>query len=183
MLFERISLSTQLSLIAASTDFSGALFEVIQQERNYLEHWMDWPHHLNSPARCERYLRELQLINRAGQQFFSFIFYQEQLAGSIALARIDRRNQSGELAFWKSKSWLPKAKMHLATQAFIDACWQNSTLHRLEVQTAALNLSAKLLSENLGFRLEGSKKEALLIDDQFVDLDIYGLLRNPKATN
>lgn len=177
MLFEEIIISTELSLKAASTDFSSSLYQRIEQERDHLEPWMEWPQRIDTPKRCERYLREMELINGVGQQFFSFIFFREQLAGSIALARIDTQNRVAELGFWKSKSLLPKVQMEKALQTFIAACWQNSPLHRLEIQTPATNFPAKALSEKLGFELEGSKRDALFINEEFVHLEIYGLLR------
>ena len=81
MLFEQITTSTELSLRAASTNFSPSLFQLVEQERDDLEQWMEWPQRINTPQRCERYLREMELINGVGQQFFSFIFFREQLAG------------------------------------------------------------------------------------------------------
>ena len=177
MLFKEIIISTELSLQAASTDFSPALFHLVERERNHLEPWMEWPQRIDTPQRCERYLREMELINGVGQQFFSFIFFQEQLAGSIALARIDAQNRVAELGFWKSKSLLPKVQMEKAMRTFIAACWQNSPLHRLEIQTPATNVPAKALSEKLGFTLEGSKRDALFLNEEFVHLEIYGLLR------
>lgn len=181
MLFQRRIVSSDLCLLAATTEMGPALFTLLEQERAYLERWMDWPQRIDTPARCQRYLREMQLINGAGQQFFSFIFYKDQLAGSIALARIDRQHQMGELGFWKSQTRLPKIQMQAAMQNFILACWENSAIHRLEIQTPNTNLPAKTLSEKLGFQLEGSKREALHLDGQYVDLDIYGLLRREGA--
>jgi ribosomal-protein-serine acetyltransferase len=177
MLFKKHTITRELYLAAASTHFTPVFFHLIEQERDYLEQWMDWPQRVDSLKRCERYLREMELINGVGQQFFSFIFFREQLVGSIALARVDTQNRAAELGFWKSKSLLPKAQMEKVMQTFITVCWKNSPLHRLEIQTATTNLPAKLLSEKLGFVLEGSKRDALLIDEQFVNLDIYGLLR------
>jgi len=176
MLFQRRIVSPDLCLMAATTEISPALFTLLEQERTYLERWMKWPQRIDTPARCQRYLREMQLINGAGQQFFSFIFYQDQLAGSIALAKIDRQNQVGELGFWKSQTRLPKVQMQTAMQNFILACWENGEIHRLEIQTPNTNLPTKKLSEKLGFQLEGSKRKALRMDGQYVDLDIYGLL-------
>ena len=86
------------------------------------------------------------------------------------------------MGFWKSKSLLPKVQMEKAMRTFIAACWQNSPLHRLEIQTPTTNFPAKALSEKLGFTLEGSKRDALLIDEEFVHLEIYGLLRGEGVT-
>lgn len=181
MLFTQLRTSATLFLTAASTDISQSLFDLIQEERSYLEQWMDWPKPIDSLSRCRRYIREMELMNKVGQQFFSFVIYEKQLAGSIALSKIDKHNLSAELGFWKSQRRLPKHQMHLAMQSFIQACWSNSSYHRLEIQTPASNLAAKALSTKLGFRLEGSKREAIRQKGQFENLDIYGLLRRPKA--
>lgn len=162
--------------------FDQALFQLIQEERLWLEQWMEWPQQVKTLAKCQRYLREMQLMNQAGLQFFTFIMDHANLVGSIALTKIDRKNLSGELGFWKSKNKLDKTKMLMATQSFIGVIWEKSQMNRLEIKTAADNLPARRLSEKLGFQLEGIKRDALLINEQLVDLHVYGLLRKDNKT-
>lgn len=181
MLFKELVIAPHLHLRIATTDFSDSLFELVNQEHQRLEQWMDWPKKIQTLPRCRRYLREMELMNQAGLQFFCFLFKEEKMVGSLALTKIDKENRCAELGFWKSQI-LGKTEMLSAAKAFVNACWNSPHLNRLEIQTYATNQAAKILSENLGFQLEGTKKQALILNDQFVDLDIYGLLRTDAET-
>ncbi len=66
-------------------------------------------------------------------------------------------------------------------QAAIDRSWERG-LTRLELSVRADNANAKALYERFGFMDEGCQRDACLVDGQYHDLRLMGLLRHaPQA--
>lgn len=178
MLFETLPIREDLELKAASPDFAPLLWALVKVHRPYLENWMDWPQNLGSLTDATRYLREMHLFNQGQQHFFSFIFQQQQLVGSVALLKRDKVNRSAELAFWKHPSLLSKENMYLTCSTLIQYIWKQDFIQRLEIQTLSENHAAQKLTLSLGFQLEGRKRKALFRQETYHDLEFYGLLKN-----
>lgn len=177
MLFETLPINSVIQLKAANPTFAPALWDLVQKHQDYLEKWMDWAQNLKQLSDTERYLREMYLFNQGQQHFFSFIFKQDELVGSIALLKRDKTNHSAELAFWKHPTLLSKEDMFLTCAALMEYIWAHDFLQRIELQTLALNEPAKQLALRLGFELEGCKRRAIFRKEAYLDLEIYGLLK------
>lgn len=178
MLFETLFVNSELQLKAAKPSHAPALWSLVQEQQDYLEKWMDWAQNLKQITDTERYLREMSLFNQGKQHFFSFIFKEQQLVGSIALLKRDKVNHTAELAFWKHPKSLSKEDMFLTCTALIEYIWLHDFLQRLEIQTLSLNEPAKKLAISLGFELEGCRRRAIFRNMVYHDLEIYGLLKD-----
>ena len=62
-------------------------------------------------------------------------------------------------------------------QAAIDAAWMGDRFDRIELTVNSENLNAIALYGNLGFVMEGRKRNGVRIDDRYMDLLVMGLLR------
>ncbi len=183
MLFETLAVNSEIQLKAAKPSYAPALWRLVQENRPHLEKWMDWAQNLKNIANTERYLREMNLFNQGQQHFFSFIFSEEQLVGSIALLKRDKINHSAEIAFWKHPVLLSKDDMFLTCTSLIEYIWTYDFIQRLELQTLSLNEPAKNLAARLGFELEGRKRRAIFRNRGYLDLDVYGLLKQESLDN
>jgi ribosomal-protein-serine acetyltransferase len=72
--------------------------------------------------------------------------------------------------------------MTAATAALIDwgftGPWQ---LHRIQIQAGIGNAPSRAIPERLGFTWEGTRRDAGLIGERFIDLAVYGLLADEWA--
>ena len=55
--------------------------------------------------------------------------------------------------------------------------FETLALNRIELEVYAFNPQARRVYEKLGFRLEGTRREALIWDDERVDAHIMSMLR------
>jgi RimJ/RimL family protein N-acetyltransferase len=62
-------------------------------------------------------------------------------------------------------------------QTAIEAGWQRG-FERIELTVNSGNRNAIVLYLSLGFAIEGCKRKAVLIDGQYLDLYVMGLLRS-----
>ena len=173
MLFQKLYINPDLQLVAVDATEASALLALILKEKAFLAPWIKWIQRIEVLEDAQKTVNEMALFNRGGQKFYSFIYHQQQLAGSIALVRIEHLNRKGELGFWKSKERLSTINMQLCCEAFIKACFSDRRLHRLEINTLYQNIPARMLAQKLQFRLEGIQKDAIYQENQFMDLALF----------
>jgi len=100
------------------------------------------------------------------------------LIGEVVLNHVDLPNRSASMriAVWepgqRNKGYGSEAIGLLIRHGF-----ETIGLNRIELEVYAFNPQARRVYEKLGFRLEGTRREALLWDGETVDAEIMSLLR------
>jgi ribosomal-protein-serine acetyltransferase len=61
-------------------------------------------------------------------------------------------------------------------RALIDYAFNELNLNRVEIRCGVGNIKSRKIPEKLGFREEGTIREAEWLHDRFIDLVIYGML-------
>ena len=112
--------------------------------------------------------------------------------------RIERDNKLiGELKFHSIRWFNRKAMLSVilieeyqkkgigeeALKTAIKFAFEKMNLHRLEAEVIAFNEPSKKLVEKLGFRLEGTLREAKYSEGKYWDIYRYGLLRKEYKKN
>jgi len=97
-----------------------------------------------------------------------------QIVGEAVLNRLDPDNRSCGFRLWISGA----TNRGLGTEAVRLSMGHAFAigLHRVELDVYAFNTRARHIYEKVGFVLEGTKRQALLFDDDWVDCHVMGLL-------
>ncbi len=97
--------------------------------------------------------------------------------GACSLSRLDAFNQFGHLGI----SLLPAARTQGYGREVVRLLchygFRFRNLHRIELETLAINAAMRKLAESCGFVLEGIQREQAYDGDGFSDIVLYGLLR------
>jgi len=97
-----------------------------------------------------------------------------QIVGESVLNDLDEPNLSCGFRLWisgaRDRGLGTEAVRLSVAHAFA------SGLHRVELEVYDFNPRARHVYEKVGFRLEGTKRQALRFDDEWVDCHIMGLL-------
>lgn len=96
------------------------------------------------------------------------------VVGEAALNRLDQDNLSCGFRLWISGA----TNRGLGTEAVRLSMGHAFAvgLHRVELDVYDFNTRARHIYEKVGFILEGTKREALRFDDDWVDCHVMGLL-------
>jgi RimJ/RimL family protein N-acetyltransferase len=102
-----------------------------------------------------------------------------QLIGNVGLHRVDWVNSNcifgiviGEREFWG------RGYGTQATRAALRFAFQTLNLHRVDLEAFAFNPRAIRAYEKAGFRLEGTRREALYQDGVYHDQHVMAILRS-----
>jgi len=96
--------------------------------------------------------------------------------GGVGL-RLDEPHRHGELGYWLGVPYWRRGYATEAARAMLDYGFETLGLHRIFASHFAHNPSSGNILKKLGMRYEGCQRQHLRKWEQFVDSELYGLLR------
>jgi ribosomal-protein-serine acetyltransferase len=152
------------------------IFEVLDQNREYLREWLPW---VDDMENHEDYLPVIkmwleQFANNDG--FQAGIYYQNHFVGMIGFHGVDRRNHKTTIGYWLAEGYQGKGIMTKAVEKIVGHAFQSWKLNRAEIHCGAGNVKSRAIPERLGFTNEGTIRDGECLYGKFHDLVIYGML-------
>lgn len=103
-------------------------------------------------------------------------------AGEVVLNDLNAHNRScGFRIMLQGPPFYGRGLGTEATRLAIDYALRTIGLHRIELEVYDFNPRARRVYEKIGFRHEGTKRDALLWDDRWVDAHLMALLATDLA--
>jgi ribosomal-protein-serine acetyltransferase len=118
------------------------------------------------------------LILYSQQKEVSFaILLNGRAVGRIGLHYLNLQNKNAAIGYWLTKDATGKGVVIKSCKALIDYGFNELGLNRIEIKAAVGNGKSQAIPEKLGFRKEGIMREAELVNNKFLDLFLYSMLR------
>jgi len=134
------------------------LFELTEQNRNYLKTWLPW---LDSVTKVEDTLHFIR-ATVAQQSLINFVIvYKSNLCGIAGFNRIEEN--TGFIGYWLSEEYSGKGVMTEAVKQISELGFSKLLLNRIEIRCAEQNVKSYSIPERLGF-----KKESIIIDAEWL---------------
>ena len=164
---------TQLRLLEMS--HAQAMFRLVASNRDHLRPWLPWVDRMRVESDAENYiLRSLGRFSAGTEAHFG-IWFREMLAGSITVERIDAWNRVAEIGYWLGKEFVGKGIMRRSAAALIDYLIEKRAINRIEIRCPPANVSSQAIPLSLGFRMEGTLREAAYLKGRFHDHLLFAI--------
>ncbi|NTW87022.1 MAG: GNAT family N-acetyltransferase, partial [Holophagaceae bacterium] len=93
-------------------------------------------------------------------------------------------NRSAAIGYWLAREAEGQGLMTRAVTALLRHGFRDLKLNRIEIRAGIRNRRSRAIPERLGFRREGTLRQAERLADRFVDHAVYGLLADEwRASN
>lgn len=173
-----VDADTELRIVRE--DDAAAIFALTDANRAHLRRWLPWVDNTRSVADTRAFaLRSLeQLRNNDG--FQTTVWHRGQLVGVVGFHYFDWTNKRTEIGYWLAESFQGRGIMTRACQALVDYAFRGLGLNRIEIRVAPDNARSQGIPRRLGFREEGTLREVAWLNDRFIDLVVYSLLREDR---
>ncbi|HTA70835.1 MAG TPA: GNAT family protein [Bryobacteraceae bacterium] len=158
------------------------VFAVVDRERNYLREWLPW---VDMSTEVEDTLNFIKtsLQQFAGNDGFSAgIWSGDEFIGGIGTHRIDWLYRRVEIGYWIAQKYQGRGIVTDACRAVIDHAFDEWKLNRVEIHCATGNAKSCAIPKRLGFQLEGLLREAQLLNGEYLDINVYGMLARDWKT-
>lgn len=98
--------------------------------------------------------------------------------GNVSLQRIDWINRTAEFAVViGEKNYWGKGYTIEAARFLFNHGFNKLNLHRIWTGTSVTNIGMRKVAEKLGMKLEGTFKDAVFLEGEYVDVVEFGILR------
>jgi ribosomal-protein-serine acetyltransferase len=115
-----------------------------------------------------------QLADNDG--FQTAIVCGEAIAGVVGYTDVDWQNRSTRLGYWLGEEYQGRGTMTLAVRALVDHALSGWHLNRVEIRAAEENRPSRAIPEHLGFRQDGTLRQAELVEGRYLDSVVYSML-------
>jgi ribosomal-protein-serine acetyltransferase len=176
-----ITIDQDLVLHPARPSDAPDLFSLIDQGRLYLREWLPFIDHSFSASDTALYLRNVTAPGNLHDQVYT-IRHKGRVAGIIGYKEIDRINNKLEIGYWLGEHFQGKGIMLRSCKTLVDKAFTSMGMNRVQVRVAVGNDKSSRIPTQLGFTLEGIMREGEWLRGQFVDLQVYSMLRREWPT-
>ena len=156
---------------------AGALFALVEANRDRLRRWLPWPDTNLSVLDSRAYILLVRAQARVGTAQSFGLWWQGRLVGIAGFVWIDAAHQSAAIGYWLAGEAEGHGLMTASVAALLRHGFRTLKLNRIEIRAAVRNRRSRAIPKRLGFRHEGTLRQAERLADRYVDHAVYGLVK------
>lgn len=173
-----IIVSEPIQLEPMAEGQASVLFQLVDRSRKHLRTWLPWVDAMQSAEQFEQFIRAAKAREEGGSEASWLIFYKGELAGRIGIHYINQQNKYGSVGYWLGQEFEGKGIATKACEKVIGYGFNDLQLNRIELKCGTGNEKSAAIPHRLGFTKEGVLREAELVNDHFIDLSLFSMLRS-----
>jgi len=157
-------------------DDIDAALEIVLENRKHLQTYMQWMTPDYSIADARKFLFE-GIKDRLDKKTLGLALVADgKLIGSTGFNRLDWNARVCEIGYWIDHRNEGKGIITKACKAMIEYAFDELEMNRVEIRCSTENRRSAAVPERLGFRLEGTLRQAEMLNGRPHDFLIFGLL-------
>lgn len=173
-----ITVAPNVQLLKPKVEQAADLFKVVDRNRAHLRRWLPWVDATHSMADSLAAIEDFLRFESAEQKFVRFIFVNKQLAGVMDFHNLDHRVAKADMGYWLAEEFEGKGIITAAGKVFIEKGFEVLNFNKIAIRIIIDNARSIAVTERLGFQLEGVLRQEFPLNGKYVDLKMFGKLRN-----
>jgi ribosomal-protein-serine acetyltransferase len=171
-----------LVLHATTAADADDAYAAVDADRDRLREWLPWVDATASVEIEREYLSAIEVANQTGTGLHVTLRQDEAFAGFVGL-RLDTMHPNGEVGYWVAAGCAGRGLITRSVAAIIDFGFGPLELHRIQLNASTRNVRSRAVAERLGMTHEGTLREAELLAQGRVDLEVYAVLSTEWPTS
>ena len=160
------------------------LYQLVHENYEHLYPWMGWvPDEGVTREGIRDFLRFSEKAVREQEQFNAAIVCDGHIIGSVGFPVIDWPNRIAHIGYWLDEDHLGTGTMTAAVSALTTYAFDALELNRVEIRCSVENHKSAAIPKRLGYKLEGTLRQSILIHGRYVDDHIFAMLSSDWAAN
>jgi ribosomal-protein-serine acetyltransferase len=172
-----LHLSNSITLKQLHKNDAEGILQAVNKNRHHLRAWLPWVDHMHTVQDFQRYIDHSNQKTAEGSEMGYVIFCGNEVAGRIGIYNIDQQNKHCSLGYWLGTDYERKGIITNACKKLINVCFNELGMNRVEIRCGTGNKKSAAIPERLGFKKEGVIRQGEFVNDRFIDLTVYSLLK------
>lgn len=173
-----ITVDDNIKLEITSEKFTTQLFNVIDNNRGHLSEFLSWVENMQSVEDLRQYLQNCERLYEEKKEVSFIILLNEIPVGRIGLHHLNLQNKIGAIGYWLDKNAEGKGVVTKSCIKLINYGFQKIGLNRIEIKASVRNFKSQAIPVKLNFKREGILRQAEFVNNEFIDLFIYSILKD-----
>ena len=169
-----IVVNDHLALHAIDERFVHDLHQLIVKNREWLQHFLDWPQYVRSVDQTRQTAQSNIVLHQRGYAKMFLILEDNVLVGVLSFNSIEPTNKTGYIGYWLDKDKEGKGIVSACLQAFMAFYARRGDVRRFVIKCRVANEASNRVALRNGFILEGCLRQAEFLNGSFHDQNIYG---------
>lgn len=178
-----LDINDEIRLELINESHSKSIFELVNENRAYLREWLTFVDKMQSVEFAENFVNGTMQRNKEGIEYAFVIINQESLIGRVGIYKIDMQNKFGEIGYWLDEKMQGNGIITASCKKIIDFSFNDLKLNRLEIKCGIQNSKSEAIAHRLNFKKEGTIRQGELVNEKFVDLNLFSLLKEEYEDN
>jgi len=178
----RLELGGGLALRAIHPHDAAAVYALVDTSRDHLRAWLPWVDASRSVEYTREFFEHVVEQRARGTTAAYLILERGRIAGMIGLHDIDWTNRSFLIGYWVAARAEGRGLITRACRALVEVAFDQWDMERAVIHCGVGNRRSSAVARRLGFTLEGVARHAQLLHGQFIDLEVWSLLRAEART-
>jgi ribosomal-protein-serine acetyltransferase len=178
-----IRLTPNIVLAPLALSHAPALLQAVDDNRDHLSAFLPWVGQMQTVEHFTHYIQFCNDLSAQQKEVSFIIFFNDKLVGRIGLHYINQQNKSAAIGYWLIKEAEGKGIITQSCIAVINLGFKDLKLQRIELKAAVTNYKSLAIPQRLGFTKEGILRQAELVNNKFLDLVLFSLLKEDWQVN
>ena len=152
------------------------IYAAVLDSRDSLARWLPWVDGVKGLPDTRDFIRR-SMEEQDGEVAVQLgIWTDAGFVGMVGLHSVDWANRRTSIGYWLAERARGRGVISASARALVDFAIRDLELNRVEIRCGVDNVSSRAIAERLGFRLEGTARQDMLLNGRYVDLVIYAML-------
>lgn len=154
----------------------AAQWDAIDMARGYLEEFLPWVDLYPNEEEHERLFnkRRWERDNFDGSRGYA-IEYKGEFVGATGFG-VPNRDNGIEIGYWLRQDMQGHGIMTRCVEAMVSMLFTEVGIRRITIRAATKNLTSRGIPERLGFKHEGTLRDAAFLKGEYLDLEVYSMI-------
>jgi ribosomal-protein-serine acetyltransferase len=157
---------------------AAAIYEIIDQQREYLREWLPFIDYTLHASDTRAYILSLYDRPYDRRDLVFTIWYQGKVAGLMGLKGTDRDNHKTEIGYWLSFDLQGKGIVTRSCHRLTQYLFENMAMNRIQIRVGTGNERSKKIPKRLGFKHEGIERCGEFLSSGYTDLEVYSMIKS-----
>jgi ribosomal-protein-serine acetyltransferase len=168
--------NSEITLKILDLNDSKIIFDAIDQNRNHLRKWLPFVDMTRSENDTRSFVKSIVDDVERRQEVFT-IWFKDDFCGLVGLKDIDYLNRKIEIGYWLIEKMTGKGIITQSVEKLIIFIFETLEMNRIQIKCGVGNQKSSSIPKRLGFILEGIERQGERHHFNFIDLEVYSLLK------